>query len=220
MKLFRMCSLTLCCALLLTGCLAGMTTSSSLSQEGLQKNLVVGKTTKAEVKKIYGEPTSVKKRKSGDVWVYMYDPAKGNSVAAGVAQSATSAAVAEGTSRATLAGMKAGDTMLTVNGEPIPADLYLYFLAVNCAYLTQMYQADVSDYVDQLKEDSKTVTAYYKILEAKCEELGCPLTDKQQTELQETLMAQGQEKYDQRKTINGLSDETMQRAGRHHRPAL
>ena len=38
----------------------------------------------------------------------MYDPAKGNSVAAGVAQSATSAAVAEGTSRATLAGMKAG----------------------------------------------------------------------------------------------------------------
>lgn len=108
MKLFRMCSLTLCCALFLTGCLAGMTTSSSLSQEGLQKNLVVGKTTKAEVKKIYGEPTSVKKRKSGDVWVYMYDPAKGNSVAAGVAQSATSAAVAEGTSRATLAGIKAG----------------------------------------------------------------------------------------------------------------
>lgn len=108
------------------------------------------------------------------------------------------------------AGMKAGDTMLTVNGEPIPADLYLYFLAVNCAYLTQMYQADVSDYVDQLKEDSKTVTAYYKLLEMKCQELGCPLTDSQQTELKETLMAQGQEDYEQRKTINGLSDETME----------
>lgn len=108
------------------------------------------------------------------------------------------------------AGMKAGDTMLTVNGEPIPADLYLYFLAVNCAYLTQMYQADVSDYVDQLKEDSKTVTAYYKLLEMKCQELGCPLTDAQQTELKETLMAQGQEDYEQRKTINGLSDETME----------
>lgn len=108
------------------------------------------------------------------------------------------------------AGMKAGDTMLTVNGEPIPADLYLYFLAVNCAYLTQMYQADVSDYVDQLKEDSKTVTTYYKLLEMKCQELGCPLTDAQQTELKETLMAQGQEDYEQRKTINGLSDETME----------
>lgn len=108
------------------------------------------------------------------------------------------------------AGMKAGDTMLTVNGEPIPADLYLYFLAVNCAYLTQMYQADVSDYVDQLKEDSKTVTTYYKLLEMKCQELGCPLTDAQQTELKETLLAQGQEDYEQRKTINGLSDETME----------
>ena len=108
------------------------------------------------------------------------------------------------------AGMKAGDTMLTVNGEPIPADLYLYFLAVNCAYLTQMYQADVSDYVDQLKEDSKTVTAYYKLLEMQCQDLGCPLTDAQQTELKETLMAQGQEDYEQRKTINGLSDETIE----------
>lgn len=107
------------------------------------------------------------------------------------------------------AGLKGDETMLTVNGAVIPADLYLYFLAVNCAYLTQMYQADVTDYADQLKEDSKTVTAYYKLLEAKCEELGCPLTDEQQTELNETLMAEGQETYDQRKTINGLSDETM-----------
>lgn len=107
------------------------------------------------------------------------------------------------------AGLKGDETMLTVNGAVIPADLYLYFLAVNCAYLTQMYQADVADYADQLKEDSKTVTAYYKLLEAKCEELGCPLTDEQQTELNETLMAEGQETYDQRKTINGLSDETM-----------
>lgn len=107
------------------------------------------------------------------------------------------------------AGMKASDTMLTVNGEAIPADLYLYFLAVNCAYLQQMYQANVSDYADKLKEDSKTVTAYYKLLELKCEELGCPLTDEQQTELKETLMTGGQENYDQRKTINGLSDETM-----------
>lgn len=107
------------------------------------------------------------------------------------------------------AGLKGDETMLTVNGEAIPADLYLYFLAVNCAYLQQMYQANVADYTDQLKEDSKTVTAYYKLLEMKCQELGCPLTDEQQTELQETLMNGGQETYDQRKTINGLSDDTM-----------
>ncbi|MBM6897459.1 peptidylprolyl isomerase [Pseudoflavonifractor capillosus] len=107
------------------------------------------------------------------------------------------------------AGLKADETMLTVDGEPVPADLYLYFLAVNCTYLTQNYQANVSDYADQLKDDSKTVTAYYKLLEMKCEELGCPLTDEQQTELQETLMSGGQEDYDKRKEINGLSDETM-----------
>ena len=107
------------------------------------------------------------------------------------------------------AGLKADDTMLTVNGEAVPADLYLYFLAVNCAYLQQMYQADVADYVDSLKSDSQTVTAYYKMLEMKCQELGCPLTDEQQTKLEETLMSGGQESYDQRKTINGLSDETM-----------
>ncbi|OUN19789.1 peptidylprolyl isomerase, partial [Pseudoflavonifractor sp. An85] len=107
------------------------------------------------------------------------------------------------------AGLKADETMLTVNGEAVPADLYLYFLAVNCAYLTQMYQANVADYVDSLKSDSQSVIAYYKLLEMKCQELGCPLTDAQQTELEETLMAKGQEDYEQRKTINGLSDETM-----------
>lgn len=107
------------------------------------------------------------------------------------------------------AGLKGDETMLTVNGEAVPADLFLYFLAVNCTYLTQMYQADVTEYADQLKEDSQTVTAYYKLLEMKCQELGCPLTDQQLTELEETLMASGQESYDQRKAINGLSDETM-----------
>lgn len=107
------------------------------------------------------------------------------------------------------AGLKASDTMLTINGEAVSADLYLYFLAVNCAYLQQMYQAYVADYVDSLKADSQTVTAYYKVLEMKCQELGCPLTDDQQTELEETLMKEGQEAYDQRKAINGLSDETM-----------
>lgn len=107
------------------------------------------------------------------------------------------------------AGLKGDETMLTVNGEAVPADLFLYFLAVNCTYLTQMYQADVTEYVDQLKEDSKTVTAYYKLLEMKCQELGTPLTDAQRTELEETLMSKGQEDYDQRKAINGLSDETM-----------
>lgn len=107
------------------------------------------------------------------------------------------------------AGLKGDETMLTVNGEAVPADLFLYFLAVNCTYLTQMYQADVTEYADQLKEDSKTVTAYYKLLEMKCQELGTPLTDAQRTELEETLMSKGQEDYDQRKAINGLSDETM-----------
>ena len=108
------------------------------------------------------------------------------------------------------AGMTGDETMFTVNGEAVPADLYLYFLAVNCTYLTQMYQANVSDYADQLKKDSQSVAAYYKLLEMKSQELGCPLTDEQQTKLQETLMSKGQEDYDQRKAIYGLRDESME----------
>ena len=32
------------------------------------------------------------------------------------------------------AGMSAGDTVLTVNGEDVPADLFLYWLDYNCYY--------------------------------------------------------------------------------------
>lgn len=108
MKRIRMFALALGCTLLLSGCLSGITTSNSLSQDGLRENLVVGKTTKADVKKVYGEPTSIAKKRSGDTWVYVFEPSKMNSAMSGVAQGATSAAVAEGTSRATLGGIKAG----------------------------------------------------------------------------------------------------------------
>lgn len=108
MKGFRLCVVAFMAAMLLPGCIAGLTSSHALSPERLQKNLVIGQTTKADVKKLYGEPTSVRQEQGGDSWVYVFEPSKMNSVVAGTAQSATTAALAEGMGRATLGGVQAG----------------------------------------------------------------------------------------------------------------
>ena len=108
------------------------------------------------------------------------------------------------------AGIAPETPVLTINGTTVTADLYLYLLATNCMLAQYNYGLDLTTYGEQLKSDSATVAAYYLLREAKCQELGCPLTDEQQIQLQETLMANGQEVYDQYKTINGLTDPTVE----------
>ena len=111
------------------------------------------------------------------------------------------------------AGMEADDTALTVNGQAVPADLFLYWLALNCASFEQYamyYGMTVADYADQLLQDSVTMTAYYVLLEQRALEEGCPLTDEQLAQIQEDLTANGQETYDNQKTLFGLTDETME----------
>lgn len=109
------------------------------------------------------------------------------------------------------AGMEASDTALTVNGQEVPADLFLYWLALNCAYFQQNYGLPLDgSYGNAVLQDSLTMTAYYVIMEQKALEEGCPLTDEQRSELQAEMVADGQETYDNRKLLFNLTDETME----------
>lgn len=92
----------------LGGCLPGFTSSSSLTQENLQTKLIAGKTTQSEVRQLYGEPSSIKNTKSGQTWVYAFEPAKLDGAASAAASTATNLALAHGTANAMLAGGKAG----------------------------------------------------------------------------------------------------------------
>lgn len=92
----------------MAGCLSNFTSSSSLSDDKLQANLIVGKTTQAEVKQLYGQPTKVKNSKSGTTWTYIFDPSSMNSTASAVGGTAANAAIAHGTVAAMSAGHKAG----------------------------------------------------------------------------------------------------------------
>ncbi len=109
------------------------------------------------------------------------------------------------------AGIEASDTALTVNGQEVPADLFLYWLALNCAYFQQNYGLPLDgSYGNAVLQDSLTMTAYYVIMEQKVLEEGCPLTDEQRSEIQAEMVADGQETYDNRKLLFNLTDETME----------
>ena len=114
------------------------------------------------------------------------------------------------------AGLAADETALTVNGQEVPADLFSYLLALNCANLEQaiyfygLSGVSVESYADQLLQDSLSAAASYALLEQKAMEAGCPLTDEQRADIQEQMMANGQQAYDNQKQLFGLTDETME----------
>ena len=114
------------------------------------------------------------------------------------------------------AGLAADETALTVNGQEVPADLFSYLLALNCANLEQaiyfygLSGVSVESYADQLLQDSLNAAASYALLEQKAMEAGCPLTDEQRADIQEQMMANGQQAYDNQKQLFGLTDETME----------
>ena len=62
-------------ALMLSGCIAGLT-ASKFSPEKVNENLVPGVTTKEQVREIYGEPTEIKTSKKGDTWIYVDEPSE------------------------------------------------------------------------------------------------------------------------------------------------
>lgn len=109
------------------------------------------------------------------------------------------------------AGVKAGDELLTVNGTAVPADLFLYWLYMNCARFVSYYPSlSMADYADVFRSDTVSMCTYYTTLRQKAAELGCLPTDAQIQDAHDRMMAEGEEEYETLKAAYGLSDESME----------
>ena len=110
------------------------------------------------------------------------------------------------------AGLSAADTLLTVNGEDVPADLFLYWLFWDCYYFEYSYSyygITVADYAGMLLEDAVNTAVYYTTLRQRTAGLGCLPTDAQVQEAKAQLLDEGREYYDSLKAAYGLSDGSM-----------
>lgn len=120
------------------------------------------------------------------------------------------------------AGISAGDTLLTVNGVEVKADLMLYWLAMSCENFMSyygMYGYQLTDavpsgggdtFADQMRLSAVNIASYNILLQEKAAQLGCPPTDAQAQEARDRMMADGQENYDMLKAAFGLTDEGME----------
>lgn len=107
------------------------------------------------------------------------------------------------------AGLSAGDTVLTVNGEAVPADLFLYWLDYNCYYFTSyygVYGLSLSDYADDMIEEAVYFCVSQALLRQKAAELGCLPTDAQVQEARDSLDG---ETLEMLKSGYGLSDDSV-----------
>ena len=107
------------------------------------------------------------------------------------------------------AGMSAGDTVLTVNGEDVPADLFLYWLDYNCYYFMSyygMFGLSLSDYAGDMMDEAAYLCISQALLRQKAAELGCLPTDAQVKEAQDSLDGETAELL---KSGYGLSDDSI-----------
>jgi len=88
------------------------------------------------------------------------------------------------------AGMSPTDTLLTVNGDEVHADLFLYMLAMNCMNI-QMYlpylNQTLEDVGPTMLEESISMAVYHTLIRQKAAELGCLPTDAQSEELRTAI---------------------------------
>lgn len=118
------------------------------------------------------------------------------------------------------AGISAGDTLLTVNGADVKADLMLYWLAMSCSNFMSYYgmfgyqltddAGDGATFADHMRSSAVNIAAYNVLLQQKAAQLGCLPTDAQTQEAGELMMSNGQEHYDALKTAFGFSDGSME----------
>lgn len=101
----------------------------------------------------------------------------------------------------TCAGLDGSATMVTVNGEEVSTDLYLYWLAYDTyywSYMTNYYYGTQLDFTqttddagttmaDYLKDDARNIVVRYTILHQKALSEKCDLTDDQKKEFEEKM---------------------------------
>lgn len=105
-------------------------------------------------------------------------------------------------------GLAPDEAVATINGQPLSADFFLYWLYINTNYYRSYgYAPDL--YGDIILEESLTMASYYALMEQKAVELGCPLTDEQQAAIQAELDELGEEMVRQQQTYFGLTDDTL-----------
>ncbi|MDE6588987.1 MAG: peptidylprolyl isomerase [Oscillospiraceae bacterium] len=119
------------------------------------------------------------------------------------------------------AGVSATDTLLTVNGTNIPADLMLYWLGMSCnnfmsyygmfgLQLTDEMDENGTTYADQMRTSAVTIATYNELLKQKAAELGCLPTDAQVQEARDEMLSGGQDEYELLRDAFGLTDESME----------
>lgn len=111
--------------------------------------------------------------------------------------------------------------LFTINGDPVTARAYLYWMSYNIYYLTQVYGAtfdwepteDGFSLPDYLKEETKRAAAYYSLVASKAKELGFDLTEEQVNELEGnlalTIMMAGEEEFEDELRKEGLDYDTF-----------
>ena len=111
--------------------------------------------------------------------------------------------------------------LFTVNGTPVTARAYLYWMTYNIYYLTQVYgitldwepTEDGFSLSDYLKEDTRNAAAYYSLIVSKAKELGFDLTQEQIDELEDnlalTISMTGEEEFEDGLRKAGLDYDTL-----------
>lgn len=102
------------------------------------------------------------------------------------------------------AGISPDEAVLTVNGEEISAATYLYWLIRNCSYYAA-YGLTPDLYGDIILAENTTIIAYYSMLDNKALELGAPLTDEQQAEVQTSI----EQVLTEAQALYGLDEENL-----------
>lgn len=111
--------------------------------------------------------------------------------------------------------------LFTVNGAPVTARAYLYWMTYNIYYLSTVYgitldwepTEDGFSLSDYLKEDTRNAAAYYSLIVSKAKELGLDLTEEQVSELENnlalTIMMTGEEEFEDGLRKAGLDYDTL-----------
>ena len=137
-------------------------------------------------------------------------------------------------------GIDPAQTVLELDGNTIPAELYFYWLGYSCSnveYQLQMFSSYYGLYTELVNEDGSVVwdgdlegntpakmaqetaessALSYLVLENMAKEYGVTLTDEDRAELDETLSAQieqngGEEAFQQSLELMGISRESLER---------